>query len=133
MNRIDRYDSLIRFYAEMYNQDRRLMKAQIKAESNFNPYAESPAGAKGLCQFMQPTFDEWAKRVRLTLPDVWNPEHQIHLQAAYLQWLGDQLGDNPSRILAAYNYGIGHIKKGDPWPDETVSYVDKILADLQVV
>lgn len=47
----DRYDSLIKYYAEIYNVDWQLIKAQIKAESNFVPDAKSWCNAKGLSQF----------------------------------------------------------------------------------
>ena len=124
----DRYDSLFEFYGHQYGMNWHLLKKQAGAESSFNPDAESSAGAKGLCQFMPPTFDEWAKKTKLNGPDIWNPEHQIHCQAAYMQWLMDQVRWDTAQAFAAYNFGIGHIKRGDPWPQETLDYVGKILA-----
>ena len=59
MKKDDRYDSLIKFYAEeagFNGKDWLRFKAQIRAESNFDPDVISPVGAKGLAQFMDATW-----------------------------------------------------------------------------
>lgn len=126
----DRYDSLFQFYAG--DLDWRLLKAQAKAESNFNPDAVSPVGAKGLTQFMPGT---WAE-VGHGLPS--NPEESIKAQVQYMK---DQIRRFGSEklALAAYNCGPGRLrsllaKYGPTYemiepklPQETRDYVAKIL------
>jgi membrane-bound lytic murein transglycosylase D len=120
----NRYDSLFQFYSE--SLDWKLLKAQAIAESDMNPSAVSPAGASGLCQFMYATFQEVAQNVGLVHPSIWNPEHQIHCQAAMMAYLYRKF-DNLLWALAAYNCGEGRVKT-QPWPVETQAYVKKILA-----
>jgi len=127
----DRYDSLFQFYGEQNGVNWRLLKAQVKQESNFNPNALSKVGAEGLAQFMPQTFREWALKLKIQHPDPCDPEHSIQCQAAYMKWLFDRLDGNMDRVLGAYNYGIGHELKRDPWPQETIDYVRKIEATLR--
>ncbi len=123
----DRYDSLIRYYAEINNFAPWLvLKAQIKAESGFNPMARSFAGATGLAQFMPTTFMEWSARLLIASPNPYNPEHSIACQAAYMRWLLDQFAGNLDRALGAYNFGVGNEQLHKPWPLETVKYLARI-------
>ncbi|MGH7804584.1 MAG: transglycosylase SLT domain-containing protein, partial [Candidatus Binatia bacterium] len=46
------YDALIREAAESVDLDPHLVKAVVRAESNFQPRATSPKGAMGLMQLM---------------------------------------------------------------------------------
>ena len=143
MNSDDRYDSLFQFYGERYVVKPKLLKAQVKVESNFNPDAVNPkSGAVGLAQFMPMTWDEWRDGTpgiqelidKLKLLNPRDPEDAIHAQAAYMNWLIRAAGDG-EKALAAYNWGIGNFKKclaehGDAWrdhlPDETRDYIPKI-------
>lgn len=123
----DRYDSLIQWYAaENSITPWQLLKAQIKAESSFDPMAHSGAGAMGLAQFMTATFNEWALKERIQNANPYNPEHSIQCQAAYMRWLLDQFAGNLDRALGAYDFGVGHEQRHDPWPQETIDYVKKI-------
>ena len=128
----DRYDSLFQFFAAMYSVDWKLLKCQVRAESNFDPNVVSAAGAVGLAQFMSPTFTEWGVGHRI------NPEASIRAQARYMQWLLNQFAGDKALALASYNWGIGRVKRTfdkvpyDPElvPLETRNYVAKILAWL---
>ncbi len=52
----DKYDKLISNASEEFNLDSRLLKAMIKAESDFDPRAISRKGAMGLMQIMPENF-----------------------------------------------------------------------------
>ena len=51
----ERYAPVLARAAQRWNVSAALLAAQIYAESNFNPYARSPAGAQGIAQFMPGT------------------------------------------------------------------------------
>ena len=53
------YDSLILSYSKKYNLDPSLVRAVIKQESNFNPYAVSSTGCVGLMQFCDSTAEDF--------------------------------------------------------------------------
>ena len=62
---VKKYDYLISKAADKFNLDSALIKAIIKAESNFNHRAVSPVGAQGLMQLMP--ICPWHSR--LTMPE----------------------------------------------------------------
>lgn len=91
-------------------------------ESRYKPAAVSHVGAVGLMQFMPATAAEWGI-------DPGDPIQAISGAGRYLRWLYDQLGDW-KLTLAAYNFGIGNVKRGKTWPAETVAYVAQISKDV---
>ncbi len=127
----NRYDSLIQFYAEESNVDWLLLKAQIKAESNFNSAAISKCGAKGLAQFMPGTWKEWG------IGSEFDSENSIAAQTKYMLHLLRRYSYNKVYALAAYNWGLGNVdkvlKKKDKnnfekyLPRETRMYIQRIL------
>ena len=50
-----RFAPMLARAAQRWNVSAALLAAQIYAESNFNPFAQSPAGAQGIAQFMPGT------------------------------------------------------------------------------
>lgn len=101
--------------------------ALLGAESNFDPQAESPAGAQGIAQFMPATAAEWGV-------DVWDPIDSISGAARYLAWLRSRTPSWPAAI-AAYNWGIGNVQRNieengglnvSAMPLETRNYVAKL-------
>lgn len=105
-----------------FGLDPELLKAVAKAESNFDPYAISPKGAKGLMQLMPPTAKDYGVR------DIFDPEENLWAAAAYLKDLLEEFGDL-RLALAAYNAGPAKVRKyqGIPPYHETKSYVNKVL------
>lgn len=126
MTKENRYDSLLMYYGDSMNIDWRLLKAQIKAESNFNPNAKSRVGAMGLAQFMPATFAE----VGVDFPhaNAYNPEHSIMAQAIYMNRLMKKFNCDLDKVLASYNWGMGNvIEHGlDKMPSETKAYINNI-------
>ena len=107
---ISPYDDLIKSLAKEYNFDWRLLAAQVNKESQFDPKAESWAGAKGLLQVMPRTARE------VGISDLEKPENGLLAGVKYMAWISKQLSkDLPANdrlwfTLAAYNAGLGHLK-----------------------
>jgi soluble lytic murein transglycosylase-like protein len=109
--------------AAKYNVDPALLRGLIRQESNFNPNAGSPAGARGLTQLMPGT----AAALGVD-PSV--PAQAIEGGAKYLRQQLDRFGGDPAKALAAYNAGPGAVQRygGVPPYAETQNYVRKVLA-----
>lgn len=109
--------------AQRHNIQPLLLAAQLKAESNFNPNAVSPAGAQGIAQFMPGT----ARSVGLR--DPLDPAQAIDAQGKLMSGLIRQFRSIP-KALAAYNAGPGAVLKhnGIPPYAETQAYVSKIIS-----
>ncbi len=119
------YDKIITQAAGKYNLDTALIKAVIKAESNFNQKAVSPAGAKGLMQLMPQTASA------LNVVNVFHPGDNIEGGARYLSYLLKLYGGNKKLALAAYNAGEGAVAKYNnsvPPYRETQNYVRRVLS-----
>jgi soluble lytic murein transglycosylase-like protein len=129
MDNWNRYDSLFQYYSEKHGDvDWKLIKAQAIEESGLDPAAKSPAGAQGLSQFMPATFAEVSKNLGLKDASVWNPEHSIACQTSMMNYLITRF-KVVEQALAAYNWGEGHVERGDsPRPLETQNYIRKVLA-----
>jgi Transglycosylase SLT domain/D-alanyl-D-alanine carboxypeptidase/Putative Flp pilus-assembly TadE/G-like len=102
-----------------------MLAAQLMAESNFNPYATSPAGAQGIAQFIPGTAAAYG------LEDPFDPDQAIDAQAHLMHDLLAQLG-SPQLALAAYNAGPAPVEACGCVPSipETTAYVSRILALL---
>jgi soluble lytic murein transglycosylase-like protein len=120
-------DSWVDKYARIYDLDPNVLLTQLWQESKFNPVAVSPAGAKGIAQFMPAT----AKR--FGLKDPFDVEASIHAQAKYMRFLLNKFGDY-ALALAGYNAGEGNVQKyGNKIPPfaETRNYVKEILTRVK--
>jgi soluble lytic murein transglycosylase-like protein len=108
--------------AQRYNVSAALLAAQIDAESNFNPYARSPAGAQGIAQFMPGT----ARAYGLSNP--FDAEQAINAQARMMRDLLGRFG-TVALALAAYNAGPAPVASCMCIPPfaETRAYVARIL------
>ncbi|MDR3631326.1 MAG: transglycosylase SLT domain-containing protein [Desulfocapsaceae bacterium] len=114
-----KYDSFFQRYSlEFFGQyvDWRWFKAQGLAESNLNPLAVSPVGAKGIMQVMPATAVETAERLNLGHFDLTDPETNIRIGISYdLQcfnfWKNETGVERFRFMFASYNAGCGNILK----------------------
>jgi hypothetical protein len=120
-----RYAPLIIRAAQRWGVSAHLLAAQLYAESNFNPFARSPAGAQGIAQFMPGTA------AAMGLADPFDPGAAIEAQAHLMRDLLGRFGSVPL-ALAAYNAGPGAVAGCGCIPPfaETQAYVTRILGLL---
>jgi len=108
-NRISRYDSIVKNYADRINWDWKLLSSVIYQESRFDPREESWAGARGLMQLMPATARE------LGVSDVTDPSQNIKGGSTYLNQMWNRweaIPDSAQRLkftLASYNCGYSHV------------------------
>jgi soluble lytic murein transglycosylase-like protein len=95
------------------------------AESNFNPFAVSPAGAQGIAQFIPSTAAAYG------LGDPFDPVAAIDAQAHLMSDLLRRFG-SPALALAAYNAGPAPVAACECVPEipETQAYVSRIFGLL---
>jgi len=111
--------------SQRWNVGAAVLSAQLYAESNFNPFASSPAGAQGIAQFMPGTAASYG------LSNPFDPKAAIDAQAHLMHDLLRQFASVPL-ALAAYNAGPAPVAACGCIPDypETQAYVAKILGLL---
>ena len=113
------FDGVIQRTARLHGVPPALVKAVIRAESNFDPSARSDKGAMGLMQLMPATAGD------LGVVCAFDPRENILGGTRYLRHLYDLLGAWP-RAVAAYNAGPARIESGRI-PAETRRYVDQVI------
>lgn len=152
----DRYDADIERAAQLYlpGWDWRWLKAQYYQESRLDPAAVSPAGARGIAQFMPGTWSDIAPVLGFGGLSPHVAEPAILAGAAYMarlrrNWRAERPeSDRRELTQASYNAGLGRILSaqracGDArhWPEispclpsitgrrhanETITYVERI-------
>jgi hypothetical protein len=126
--RIDagRFDPFIREAAEREGVSAELVRAVIRQESAFDPFATSSAGARGLMQLMPDTAR------RFGVMNSFDARENIGGGVRYLRVLLRMFRGDVSLALAAYNSGEGTVRRyqGIPPYKETREYVRRITASL---
>lgn len=114
-------DALVRASAR-WSVPVELLAAQLDTESNFNPFAVSPAGARGIAQFTPGTANAYG------LHDPFDGAASIDAQAHLMHDLLARF-KTAALALAAYNAGAGAVERygGIPPFAETQGYVARVL------
>ena len=120
---VTKYDRIIDKASRRHGVDSSLVKAVIKAESDFDRKAVSTAGAKGLMQLMPETARD------LAVTDSFDPNENIHAGVRYLKKQLTNFDNNVPLALAAYNAGETSVRKYGRIPpyEETKTFVDRVL------
>jgi hypothetical protein len=122
---VNKYDQIITQAAQKHKVESALIKAVIKAESNFDHQAISPTGAQGLMQLMPATASQ------LQVENAFHPEKNIEGGVRYLRYLLNVYRGDLNLALAAYNAGERAVAKYNnhiPPYRETKNYVKRVLS-----
>ena len=113
---------------EKYGLPKNILVGVMGAESNFNPYAVSPVGAKGLMQFMKATAQEYNINPL-------NPSQAIDAAGKYLA-SSYKTFNSWEDALRSYNMGVGglqQVKAGKKQlPKETAEYVGRVYKNAGI-
>jgi len=119
----EKYDDLISDASERHGVSFPLLKAIIKAESDFDPHVVSKKGATGLMQIMPENFKP------LGIRDPFDPWQNINAGARYFKQMYDRFKGRLALSLAAYNAGpsaVDYYKTIPPY-EETEEYVRRVM------
>jgi len=119
-----KYNYIIKEMSAKYRVDSDLVRAVIKAESDYNPFSVSHKGAKGLMKLMSETAMD------MNVKNVFDPRENIEGGVKYLQRLLTMFDNDLPLTLAAYNAGENIVKKNNyqiPPYKETKNYIKKVL------
>ena len=116
------YDHVIARVATAHEVDHTLIKAVMRAESEFNPYATSKKGAAGLMQLMPATASEYG------VENIYDPVQNIEAGVLHLKSLLKRYRNRWKLAVAAYNAGHTAVDRfqGVPPFAETQQYVKKV-------
>jgi soluble lytic murein transglycosylase-like protein len=110
-------------YASLNRVPAALVRAVIQTESNYNPMAVSPKGAKGLMQLMPSVIKD------LGVQNPFDPNENISAGVLLLKDLLNEYNGDYRRALSAYNAGRQAVNErgGVPEITETREYVKKVI------
>jgi len=122
---LDPINALIESISGNHGVDPALVRAMVKAESNFNRWAVSNKGALGLMQLIPNTGARYGVR------DFFDPEQNIEGGVRYVKFLLEKFKGNLDLSLAAYNAGENLVERLGRIPSipETQDYVRKVRAN----
>ncbi len=115
-------DQIIEEAAAAHGVSAHLVRAVVEAESGFDPWSVSPAGAQGLMQLMPDTA------ALMGVDDRLDPRQNVFGGAKYLSQLLDRFDGDVALALAGYNAGPAKVARyrGIPPYRETRGYVTRI-------
>ena len=112
--------------AKQSGLDADLVRAVVKRESAYNPWATSIKGAQGLMQLMP------SVQAQFGVTDPYDPKQNVGAGTRLLKQLLEQFDGDLPRALGAYNAGSARVEQwgGVPPFPETMQYVTGILSEL---
>lgn len=123
-----RYNQMIEEIAPRYGVDKFLIKAVMRQESGFDPFARSKTGAVGLMQVMPGT----GRLIGVPEAQLWNERTNIEagawLLADALKFWARQADDPVPFALAEYNAGRGTVLRWAPQGQRRIAV--QFLANL---
>ena len=139
--RIAQHMPLIRKHALAAGLPVALVVEVVRAESGGDARAVSHTGARGLMQLTPAAEKEVRQRLGIGAGDIFDPDYNLALGAAYLRLMMDQFDGQVELALAAYNMGPGALRRlqaayphlpaaqliRQHAPAETAGYVSRIL------
>ncbi len=108
------YADLVERYSSEYGIDKNFVFSVIRTESNFDPNAVSDAGAIGLMQMIEDSFDWVSDKLgddELEFNDLFIPENSIKYGCYMLGYLYNKY-ESYELVAAAYHSGMGEV---DSW------------------
>ena len=126
-----KYGDQIVKYSEKYDLSPGFVCAVINTESRFQTEPQSHKGARGLMQLMPATIDWAAENMGIenfSYANIEDPDVNIDMGCWVLSYLSEQFKGNEELMAAAYNAGIGNVKKwlGDTKYSADGEYLDYI-------
>jgi soluble lytic murein transglycosylase-like protein len=127
--RILAVQTIVEAAAAVQEVDPALIYGLIYVESKFEPKAKG-GDAQGLMQLMPKTAASLAKQLDRKRAS-YDPDFNIHAGTLLIRKLLDRFDGDVAFALAAYNRGqgivAGWIRDGEPMPERTQKYVDRVL------
>lgn len=145
-----KYEEQVYKYADEFGLDPLLVFSIMKAESNFDNYAISQKGAKGLMQVTDKT-GSWAADMLgmkdFSSANLYDPDTNIRIGCWYLGRLKKEFDGDIILAITAYNGGSGRVqewlkdkelsstgKSLEKIPfSETDNYVKKVIKEYKVI
>ncbi|MGL5257874.1 MAG: lytic transglycosylase domain-containing protein [Proteocatella sp.] len=121
-----KYQKAVEKYSKQYDVDKYLVYSVMKQESNFKKDAVSRAGARGLMQITEDTFNWLSVKMKVNkyeYDDLFDPEVNIMYGVFFISYLQDRFEDNRT-VTAAYNAGINVTRrwlKDERYSDDGIS------------
>ena len=112
------FEPIVDKYAGSRGLDESLVWGIMRKESGYNATIESWANARGLMQLMVGTAGDMAERVgigSIDPRDLLDPETNVRLGTAYLDFLSEKVDARPALVAAGYNAGNGNVSE---WLEE---------------
>lgn len=122
----DRLQEMVDDYADDHLVERALAHAVVQAESNYDPFAVSSAGAIGLMQVMPATASDYGVTAAA---DLFDPEINLATGMRHLRRLLEKYDGDVGLAVMAYNAGENALERAGTHLTyrETLTYTDRVL------